>query len=338
MSEKNYAILRLQKLKDTSKMKTAHDHNMRLYDVANADPEIENTELIRASAGDYVQMQEEYLAQLEAAGVPKYTIRKDAVKGFELILTTSRALSTDKQKEWEEANVKWLNERFNPRGGEAVVTDKDGKEIRIKTSNVQHAVVHNDEQTPHIHVFIVPVDDKGHLNAKYYTNGKYAMRQLQSDYAKAMEPFGLSRGVKGTVSSHQEVQRFYALQNSILKAELPQPQIGETANEYKARADEVYRAALAVGYKEKEELKQEKNELHAQKRDMKALLREGDPDELVREVKKIKRFEKGVEEYPDKEKAMQTKDNFNKIVDWEREQERLAEKKRKDREREDIFK
>jgi len=76
--------------------------------------------------------------------------------------------------------------------------------------NVVAAVLHRDEITPHVQAVVVPIDERDHLNAKNWTGGREKLGALQDSYARAMEPLGLERGVKGSVADHQTVKEFYA--------------------------------------------------------------------------------------------------------------------------------
>jgi hypothetical protein len=69
---------------------------------------------------------------------------------------------------------------------------------------VASMVLHTDEETPHIHMVVVPlalVDDKRRRERGWRWNlvgstisGPGQFDQLQDEYAAAMEPFGLKRG------------------------------------------------------------------------------------------------------------------------------------------------
>lgn len=98
--------------------------------------------------------------------------------------------------EWAKANVEWLQDRFG-------------------AERVKFAVLHLDEQTPHIAAYVVPLK----ADAKQRGNGwtlsdrelklggnKEALSQLQDEYAKAMQGFELQRGIKGSKAKHQETR------------------------------------------------------------------------------------------------------------------------------------
>ena len=93
----NYAIFRMGKLKTSKDLDDAFKHNERFYHVENADPSKmqDNLELIDTFGLTYEDLFNSQMTELKTMGVPARTIRKDAVKGFEVILTYSKEM-TDK--------------------------------------------------------------------------------------------------------------------------------------------------------------------------------------------------------------------------------------------------
>ena len=101
---------------------------------------------------------------------------------------------------WAEANIAWLNDRF-------------GKD-RVKL-----AVLHLDEQTPHIAAYVVPLKADANRDGEVHTDrgngwtlsdsslglggGKDALVKLQDDYGAAMERFALTRGRRHSKAKHQ---------------------------------------------------------------------------------------------------------------------------------------
>jgi len=83
------------------------------------------------------------------------------------------------------------------------------------------AVLHKDEQTPHIQALVVPISDAGRLSAYTYTGGREKLGAMQDSYARAMEPLGLERGVKGSVDIHETIKEWYAK----IEAPTPAPEI-----------------------------------------------------------------------------------------------------------------
>ena len=62
---------------------------------------------------------------------------------------------------------------------------------------------------------MVPLDEKGKLNCRALFGGsRYRLSELQDDFAAAMAPLGLERGIKGSRAKHTEVRKYYAAVNS----------------------------------------------------------------------------------------------------------------------------
>jgi len=100
-------------------------------------------------------------------------------------------------------------------------------------------VVHNDEGVPHIHAFIVPIDDRGHLNSNYYFGGRSKLVEMQNSYAKAMSKFGLERGEYKSIATPEKVARYLTEITKATDATLPPPEKDETKEEYYERANRI---------------------------------------------------------------------------------------------------
>ena len=113
--------------------------------------------------------------------------------------------------EWCDDNLQWLHYTF-------------GKE------NTVSAVLHMDEHTPHIHATVVPIVTGERRKAKKkQTDGKRSYRKkantvrlcaddvltreklvtYHDSYAKAMEKYGLQRGVRGSEARHTTTAQYY---------------------------------------------------------------------------------------------------------------------------------
>ncbi|NJN11999.1 MAG: DUF3991 domain-containing protein, partial [Richelia sp. RM2_1_2] len=157
---------------------------------------------------------------------------KDAVLCSEIFLSASpeyfRPHDPSKAGEWDDklmwnftnASTKWLQENF----GEKCV----------------RAELHLDESTPHIHAYIVPVNDKTkQLSHKemFGGDGRQAsikMSKLQDSYASCLAHLGIERGVKGSKATHTKVKEYYqAVNQEPLTLELDRlaPKRGETAQQ-----------------------------------------------------------------------------------------------------------
>lgn len=237
-----YAIMRMAKLKTESEMNERYNHDMRIYAVASADPlrSSQNIELVDQLNGrTYHNIFEDTVLGLKMNGAINREIRHDAVKGIDVYLGFSHEDADGMDlDEWARRNVKWLEETYNPPGREMHYTDRDGNEVTEKVNNVKSVVLHMDEATPHIHAFIVPIDERGHLNAKAYVNGRETFIRMQDSYAAAMEPFGLWRGEKHSLARHEKRSEYYRHLLKAVETKAPEPLKGEPIHEYQKRVDE----------------------------------------------------------------------------------------------------
>lgn len=350
-----YAIVRVEKMKSAKDMENSYNHNMRVYDVMNADRSRQkfNEELIDLNGMDYEQAFRRTLADLHMQGVPVKTVRKDAVKMLEVFLGFSHddAEHIDVD-EWKKSSMRWLEDTFNPPGHEAHFRDGAGEERVAKTNNVVSATLHMDEGTPHIHAIVVPINVEGNLNAHSYIGSRQSMIEVQDGYGRAMEEFGLKRGARHSAARHQDNSTYY---NNILRAvhaELPEVIPGETAEQYRERSNEFYQVQQSHHVDEMMRLTRRINEAHSSivqerldmemdtrslERQVRKLAREyGDDEVTERVVKEIRRhtaerrlFENGVKEYPDRERAAQAESYYQEIVEWQKQRERKLRQKSK---------
>lgn len=191
----HYAIMRLSKVKTMGHIAGLgkHVHRDRDCDTPNADPQ--RTPLNEPLAGT-----DNWPADVQARLQIAPTIRKNAVLSIELMLgaspewfTAGTEAEQDRRRDaWRDLSTAWLRETF----GEA---------------NLVAAVLHRDELSPHIQALIVPIDERGRLNARHFIGGdRHRMAELQDGYAAKVAGLGLERGVRGSVATHEEVKRWYA--------------------------------------------------------------------------------------------------------------------------------
>lgn len=210
-----YAVIRVAKIKTQAHALAATGHNYRQeqhpHSIANADKDAPhpNREYVNHEQKDYWSLLE---ARIQEAGVKR--VRHDSVRGMEVILTGSpegfirgqngRAVDYSKSK-WAQDNLNFLKEKFGAK-------------------NVVSFTLHQDEKTPHIHAVLAPITEKNTLSADQLFNPK-SLRQLQTDYAQAMAPHGMERGVEHSQAKHDPMQRLYGLeaQHAQRVAELTRP-------------------------------------------------------------------------------------------------------------------
>lgn len=169
-------VCRIQKLHSMQQIGKAGSHNFRKKSEANREhlkPKYKNKTLI--GSDDLVSDVKNRLdeAQKNANG----DFRSNAVLAVEMILSASPEYFTDRAAldKWVEKNVTWLKSQYG--------------------DNCVNAVLHLDEQTPHIHVFIVPLDSKKKLNCREFFGGREKMKLLQDQSYLAVKELGIERGI-----------------------------------------------------------------------------------------------------------------------------------------------
>lgn len=346
--DKNYAILRVDKIKTAGDMHHRYEHNMRTGEVLNADPLLYDNNFDAQDLLNGLTYQEMFDNEITDRRVDGTMdkVRRNAVLGFEVVLRYSREAGIrDDQDAWVQKNVEWLNRTFNPPGGVMTYTNETGEQVTKKTNNVKSVIVHNDEGVPHIHAFVIPIDEKGRLNAFYYTGGPAAMRRMQDSYAEAMEEFGLARGERKSVARPEEIRSYYGHIKRAVNAELPEIIPGETIEEYRARANETYRDALCThrdeivkmnqrviaAYSTMTEAKEELNGTKARAVETEEKLerildKEDLTDEDYRMVRRAVRreqdFEEAVQQYPDQQYARRVQEDHERMIRWQRDRKR----------------
>ena len=232
-----YSFVHINKLYSYYKIGKAYEHNYRLSNVSNAISEYrnKNEELISLPVKadrqlSYLEAWQERLHALPAYAEGNRKIRKNAILALEIVTSFSRENRNQVPLEqWKEANVRWIQESFNA-------------DMEKYGDNVLSIMCHDDETgNTHCHAFIQPIDQKGHLNASFFTDGKENGRsrysRLQDSYAEVMCSLGLQRGMKGSKARHKDIKKFYTELNQAIE-NVPIPQKGELATDYYERFQE----------------------------------------------------------------------------------------------------
>lgn len=321
-----YCFAHVEKIHTAGEMTRKYEHNYRAHYVPNAIPELihENEELVKLNGDDYVTA---YKKRLEELGYGKEKtqkhVRKNGVQALEVVTTFSRDdLENIDLDKWKADNVEWLREYFN------ADPEKYG-------DNVLSVMYHGDENgCVHCHAFIIPIDDKGNLNASYYLDGRSKMRQLQDSYGEKMSAHGLSRGLKGSFARHEDIKKFYTALNMEINKDLPQQKSGETQGDYYKRLNELYKQTnlhhfnemkkmerklvekRTIDFQERTEFYKEKHEFE-QERDVFAQTF-GDVTTAAKKLRTMDNLTNALEHYPDKEFASQVRNDMQLLVEWER--------------------
>ncbi|MDJ0648101.1 MAG: MobV family relaxase [Xenococcaceae cyanobacterium MO_188.B19] len=195
-----HAIARIAKLKG-SNITPSEQHTKRVKEVPNANPEIQNIRFI----GQPETIDSPTLDTLVRDRIGEQTIRKNGVLCVEMLLTASPEYFRPNEpsqagyyqqkplEDWQQAVKQWLDNQYGDR--------------------IVRAELHLDEATPHIHAYLVPLDERGKLNCRGLFGGREKLSKFQDSYAQAMSPLGLERGIKGSRAKHTKVKQYYAAVN-----------------------------------------------------------------------------------------------------------------------------
>ena len=208
-----YAVLHLEKAKGADSGMSAHIE--RTIQPKNTDPTRThlNRELIQFPDG--VRNRTAAIQhRLNTAGL-KRKIGKNQVQAIRIVLTGTHTDMEQIEKngrldEWCQDNIDWLCKTYG-------------------ANNVVSAVLHMDEETPHIHATIVPIvqterkkQKKEQTVKKKYRTKAPAPRlcadevmsranliRYQDTYAEQMAAYGLYRGIKGSEAQHISTHEYY---------------------------------------------------------------------------------------------------------------------------------
>lgn len=191
-----HSIIRTKKHNSVGGLKSRQTHTYRTRDTPNADPKKAGLNRLLFGHTEYAQTAQKILDEY----AKKHKIRENAVVAIEYLLSASPEFfehgatyeNSEKLREWCTAQIDFLKEKHGER-------------------NILCMYLHMDEKTPHIEAYVVPFDHRGKLNCRSFLGGSKKMTELQTDYAKAMGKFGLTRGVQGSPATHTTVKQFYAL-------------------------------------------------------------------------------------------------------------------------------
>ena len=208
-----YAVLHIEKAKGADSGISAHIEST--IQPKHADPTRThlNRELIQFPDG--VRNRTAAIQhRLDTAGIRR-KIGKNQVQAIRIVLTGTHTDMEQIEKngrldEWCQDNIDWLRKTYG-------------------ANNVVSAVLHMDEETPHIHATIVPIvqterkKQKKELTAKKRYRTKAPAPRLCADevmsranliryqdtYAEQMAAYGLQRGIKGSEAQHISTHEYY---------------------------------------------------------------------------------------------------------------------------------
>ena len=211
----SYAVLHIMKASGSCNAIARHIERTTQPD--NAHPELRHLnrdDFIRYPDG-VVGLGAAIQHRLDNAGL-KRKIGKNQVLALHVLMTSDgdalrRLADEGRLDEWAQSSVRWAKQTF----GE---------------DNVVAAHLHMDEQTPHLHVTVVPIvtaerkkrASESNAKKRYRTKPKDGPRlsandimtrenlvRFQDTYAEAMERFGLERGIRGSEARHVDQHEYY---------------------------------------------------------------------------------------------------------------------------------
>ncbi len=211
-------------------------HTTRAHEIENADLSIKNVSLIDgAEDKDIKEM------FMEKIGAQK--IRSNAVLAIEMLLTASPQYFRPDNPEQAGFYIQERVDNFAAACTDWLLNRYYGKVVQ--------AIMHLDESTPHIHAYIVPLDNRGKLNARELFHGRYKLSELLDSFARAVEHLGIERGIKGSKAKHTDIKKYYAAVNSKshhinLEDVLPDEEEAASISEYRALVKEILQPKLNV--------------------------------------------------------------------------------------------
>ena len=181
-----YAIYRTEKLKSFGEIGGSLSHTYRTRTTPNADES--RIHLNEHSLETYNSC----FAAIKNS-IPEKR-RKNAVLCIEHLITASPEWSgwnTEKESEFFDKSLEFVKQKY---GSENVIAHS----------------IHRDETTPHLIVYVLPIDEKGGLNAKKWLGGRAKLSQTQTDFANEVKSLGLERGLENSKARHKTLKKYYA--------------------------------------------------------------------------------------------------------------------------------
>lgn len=231
-----FGIIQIQKIKSWGNLVGSSSHTSRDRETPNANPDVKNIRLIGNS-------DDPTLETLVTQKIGNQKIRTNAVLAVEMLLGASPdyfrpdnpesggRYDLERLERWKLASVNWLESEY----GDLVV----------------RAELHLDEITPHIHAYLVPMDERGKLNCRALFGTRYKLSSLQDSYAAALSPIGIERGIKGSHATYTKIKEYYWYVNQESPElqcfrSLPSPRPTESAIGYKQRVEQLLQPTVDV--------------------------------------------------------------------------------------------
>lgn len=321
-----FQFLNIEKVKNSMQMMIKYNHNTRKRISANIIPELseQNDTLVSLPVEDGEECtyykawqkrikEQEYHRKLGEKFGKEYGVRKNGVLAFEVLCTVPKDKGIDIE-EWKKRTMEWLHDTFD--------VASDGK------SNILHAIYHGDEVgNCHIHALVVPIDERGRLNARRFTGGASEMARHQARYNEYIKDLGIRRGQAGSSAKHQKIRKLYSQLNKATQVDPPK-ELESATDYYKRIVDDVETYYASMYKKLSDRMADEQRKLD----EIARVQREAIQGELEK-TKKIEEHEKKVA----KAKLDKVQEEYssyqNQIEELQRQISQLEEQVRQERKR-----
>lgn len=219
----NYAIFRSQQIMTLNDLAQIGSHNKREKQAYKSNPDIklelkdDNIELVPLES-KYVKGFKELTKEYEKEyNERQKTERQERKKTYSQMLNKSKNVVADEllftatHNFFENMNkddiIDWAN----------TCMEFVYKDLGYTKSQVLHATIHLDEETPHLHCVVIPLvkkydkrtnTERYTISKKQYIRDKYHLSELQDKYHKRLTEKGydLERGIKGSNAKHQKIK------------------------------------------------------------------------------------------------------------------------------------
>ena len=199
----SYVVARMQKMKAENLTGIGNHNQRKTQNHSNEDIDVERSHLNY----DLVSRTENYKTDIEKFinenKTTERAIRKDAVLINEWIISSDKDFFENKDDKEIERFFEVAKNYF---------AEKFGDE------NIRYAQVHLDENTPHMHLGIVPFDNENKLSAKRIFN-RAALLEIQDELPKTMQKLGfdIQRGEKGSERKNLTVPEYKIMKDELKK-------------------------------------------------------------------------------------------------------------------------
>lgn len=209
----SYCIIRAAKLGNTGNLRAALEHNTRERPCERADASRtpDNKILVGTSRADDA-------LDAHAQIVAKLVKQKNSVQAIEYVIACPPDAIERLDGPPEARNGKYLRDAL------AWLAERHGG-----AEKVIHAAIHRDEESPHIHIIVVPVakltrrggNTHDTLSATQYVGGKKRLAALQTEFAEGVgKRWGLERGISKEITGrlHRPVRDWDAARVAAIEA------------------------------------------------------------------------------------------------------------------------